>query len=825
MTRRSSSKGARRPVAALPLPAPAAAPAARTPRRNPWLFGGLALALLIAGMVVWVTSARAPAPATGAAAVAAPPGVSASYVGASACKTCHDSEFKAWSGSHHQLAMQEATASTVLGDFADTRFSYHGVESSFFKSADGKFMVRTDGPDGKLVDYPISYTFGVYPLQQYLIAFPGGRYQVLPIAWDARPKGEGGQRWFHLYPEQKIDHQDPLHWTGIYQNWALQCAECHSTNLRKGYDAASDSYRTTYSEINVACESCHGPASRHVDWARLARPPYPAGDDKGLPSLNSRWREAWTFPADGDRFAVRDHLADPAGMNSCAACHARRSTLSEGRKAGAPLEDSHRLAMLTAPNYHADGQQREEVYVWGSFLQSRMYQHGVTCMDCHEPHSQKLRAEGNALCTRCHAAAEFDAAKHHRHQDGGKGAQCVTCHMPTQNYMVIHPRQDHSLRIPRPDLSTSLGSPNACTQCHADRKPEWAARAMDKWYGQAWRDRPQYGTTLHAGETQGIRALPGLLELASSPAVPAIVRATAATLAQPYASPGTLTAARALLQDPDPSVRIAALGMIAPVDPLNRVLSASALLSDPVRGVRIEAARVLADVPDGQIPPGRRTARDAALQEYVASLEQEADWPSANVNLGNLRLRQGRADEAVAAFRRAIMLDPQFVGAYVNLADAWRQQGREPEAEKALHQGLAVLPRNADLHHALGLLLTRKGEGAAALKEFTEAARLAPDNARYAYVEAIAVHSAGRRSAALALLRSANQRHPNDLDILSALISISREAGDQRAALRYARKAAEILPDDQSVKRLVAELEGRFAGREGASKGRHEAGS
>ena len=443
------------------------------------------------------------------------------------------------------------------------------------------------------------------------------------------------------------------------------------------------------------------------------------------------------------------------------------------------------------------------------FLQSKMHQNGVTCMDCHEPHSLKLRAEANALCTRCHNAAEFDDQKHHRHVAGGKGAQCVTCHMPTQNYMVIHARQDHSLRIPRPDLSQSLGSPNACTQCHANKKPAWAASAMDKWYGKAWRERPHYGPTLHAGETRGALALPGLLELAASPTAPAIVRATAATLAQPYASPGTLPAARALLQDADPSLRIAALGLLAPLDIPDRVAGAAPLLSDPVRGVRIEAAQILADVPDNELPPGSRLARQNALQEYEAMLARESDWPATNVNLGNLRLRQGRADEAVAAYERAIRLDPRFVGAYVNLADAWRQQEREPQAEKVLRQGLAVLPRDAELHYALGLVLVRRHENDAALGEFVEAARLAPDNARYAYVRAIALHSAGKRAEALAVLRGANRRHPDDLDILGALISISREAGDRPAALRYAKRAAVLLPDNADLKRLVAELEGR----------------
>ena len=807
MTRKSRNKAA--PSAATVTPVPVDQKA----KRKHLLAAVIALLVVVGGLAVYALSTKAPPPSPAVSAAPVEPvapvpvATAATYVGAAVCKTCHEPEFKAWSGSHHDLAMQQATATTVLGNFANAKFRYNGIESTFFTRGD-KFMVRTDGPDGKLADYEITYTFGVYPLQQYLIPFPGGRYQALPIAWDSRPKEQGGQRWFHLQPNQKVDHKDPLHWTGRYQNWALQCAECHSTNLRKGYDAASDTYRTTFSEINVACESCHGQGSNHVDWAGKAKAPYPPHGEKGLVRLKSHWDEAWKFPSSDAKFAVRDRPADTTGMNVCAACHARRSTLSEDRKAGAALEDSHHLALPMAPNYHADGQQHEEVYVWGSFLQSKMHQSGVTCMDCHEPHSQKLRAEGNALCTRCHNAAEFDAPKHHKHLAGGKGAECVTCHMPTQDYMVIHARQDHSLRVPRPDLSESLGSPNACTQCHKDKKPAWAANAMDSWYGKAWRERPSYGPTLHAGTTQGASALPRLLELARSPAAPAIIRATAATLAQPHASPATLQAAREMLQDPNPSVRIAALGMVAPMDPVNRMLSASPLLSDPVLGVRIEAARILADVPENQMPEGRRAGRAAALQEYEKALALEADWPSGSLNLGNLRLRQGRGDEAVAAFERAIRLDPKFPGAYVNLSDALRQLGREAEGEKALRQGLAVMPRNADLHHALGLLLIRKGDRPGAYKELADAARLAPDNVRYAYVHAIALNSEGRRAEALAALRSADQRHPNNLDILGALISINREAGDRQVALRYARQAAVLLPDNASLAKLVAELEG-----------------
>jgi predicted CXXCH cytochrome family protein len=756
------------------------------------------LLLAAGGAAWWLLGSSPPKPPVQAAA--------ADYVGSKTCAACHTGEYRAWQGSHHRLAMQEASESAVLGDFSGAKFRHYGVESTFFRR-EGKFMVRTDGADGKLADFEIRYTFGVWPLQQYLIEFPGGRYQTLGIAWDSRAKGEGGQRWFHTYPNERMDHHDQLHWTGLYQNWNLECAACHTTNLRKGYDAAGNTYKTTFSEINVACEACHGPGSRHLEWAKQARAPYPPQGDRGLVVLKTNWKDAWKFPAADAKYAQRDRPADAGAMNTCAECHARRSTIAEGGTPGAPLDDTHRLALLTPPNYYPDGQQREEVYVWGSFLQTEMYRKGVTCMDCHDAHSLELRAEGNALCTRCHAASAFDTEKHHFHKAGTKGAQCVECHMPSRNYMVIDARRDHGIRVPRPDLSPALGSPNACTQCHTGRRPEWAATAMDKWYGTAWRARPQYGTTLHAAATQGAKALPSLLSLADDPAAPSIVRATAATLAQPYVGPGNLPALRNLLAHSDPTLRIAALGLFEPFEPAVRVQAAAPLLADPVRGVRIEAARILADVGDDRLSAEQRGNRGKAMNDYVASLRQDFDWPAANVTYGNLRMRQGRPEEAIAAYERAISLDARFAGAYVNLADAYRQQKRESDAENVLRRGLALLPRAADLHHALGLLLVRKGDKAAALKELALAAKLAPDNARYSYVHAVALYSTGRQSEALAVLRSADARHPYDLDILSALVSMNRDTGKPKAALPYARKLAEVLPADSNLKQLLDELE------------------
>jgi predicted CXXCH cytochrome family protein len=735
--------------------------------------------------------------------VPAPVGAKAEgYIGSRACAVCHEPEAKAWAGSHHELAMQDAAPASVLGDFNGATLDYSGVASTFFRRGE-KFVVRTDGPDGKLADYEIKYTFGVFPLQQYLIAFPDGRLQALGLAWDARPKTDGGQRWFHLYPNEQITHKDPLHWTSRYQSWNLQCAHCHSTNVRKGYDAARDAYDTTFSEIGVGCEACHGPGSRHLAWAATR-----AGADNGLTVHPfSRWREAWRFPQASAAHVERDAPAAPATNNVCAPCHARRSLLFEGAAPGAPLEDAHRLALVTPPNYHADGQQNDEVFVWGSFKQSKMFEKGVTCVDCHEPHALSLRAEGNGLCARCHNAEVFDTPKHHHHPSGSAGAECANCHMPAKNYMVVDARRDHFIRVPRPDISAAVGSPDACTGCHAGRPQTWAIDAMDRWYGAAWRDRPQDALALHGGVKQNAAALPDLLNLAANRAKPAIVRASAAALAEPMLVAPPASAVAAMLNDADPLARLAGLNLGASLPADARIQAALPLLEDALRGVRAQAGRTLADVAVEQLPTERRASWEKAISDYLASLQTNLDWPETNLSLGAHHAAQGRYEEAVAAYERALALDPSFVAAYANLADLQRMRGGEDEAERILRRGLAAAPNSADLRHALGLALVRKNERGAALVELAEAAKLAPDNAHYAYVHAVALDSAGRREEALGILQSTRQRHPGNIEILVALITMNKDAGDLAAARVFARELSGVLPDNLDVRRLVEGLE------------------
>lgn len=684
------------------------------------------------------------------------------FVGRAACAVCHAEQDKRWQGSHHDLAMQEVNEQTVLGDFQDAKFSKDGVESRFFRQ-NGQFMVNTDGPDGKLANFEIKYVFGVTPLQQYLIELPGGKLQALSIAWDSRSKDRGGQRWFHLYPNEKIDHTDELHWTRRSQNWNFMCAECHSTHLEKNYDAASRTYRTTWSDIDVSCEACHGPGAGHVDWAKQARSSANAdSQNKGLAVLLIEHRSAvWSIdPQSGNAQRKRPRGSDQE-IEICARCHSRRAQLFADYRYG-PLMDSHLPALLQPTLYHADGQIDGEVYEYGSFLQSRMYQAGVTCSDCHEPHSLKLRVPGNGTCLQCHAAEKYDNDKHHFHKQGEAGSRCVDCHMPARTYMGVDARRDHSFRIPRPDLSGKIGTPNACTVCHADKPVQWAADTARKWYGHDPKGYQEYAEALHAARAGSADAKDRLLALLQDKTQPAVARATAISELGAWLSPDLLPVLTEALQDSEPLLRSAALQLLEQVPPEQRWPLAHDRLRDPVRSLRALAAAALAGAPQSNLTPQEQSDYALANSDYLKSLALNADDPGAEVNRGNFYTSRNEVESAEKAYREALHLDPDFVTAYINLADLFRLTHRDSEGQTVLEQGLARLPNSADLHHSLGLLQARRKNTGQALESLASAARLAPGQARFSYVYAAALIDAGRVQEARTVVRSALRLTPND---------------------------------------------------------------
>jgi predicted CXXCH cytochrome family protein len=723
------------------------------------------------------------------------------FVTSQACRECHAEQFAQWRGSHHDRAMQPATAETVLGDFDDASFGQFPVLTRFFRRGDG-YWVNTEGPEGEPADFEVKYTFGVEPLQQYLVEFPGGRLQSLTVAWDTQR-----QRWFSLYPDERIASDDPLHWTGRYQRWNSMCADCHSTELRRGYDVAADRYETTWAELDVGCEACHGPGSRHVAWAEAAA---------------AEQREPSGDPALVVDFAAGDARRE---IEICAPCHSRRHRLVESAEIGAPFLDGYAPDPLREGLYHADGQVDGEVYVYGSFLQSAMHRRGVRCGDCHEPHALGLRAEGNALCVRCHSPVGesrfptlvkkvYDAPEHHFHPAGSSGADCVACHMPAKTFMEIDVRHDHSLRVPRPDLSQALGTPDACTLCHVDRDDPWAAAAVAQWYGPERRQGFHYGAVFHAARAGYREVLPGLVETAGDPELPAIVRATAVELLEAHApAPEALGAIVAATRDEDAFVRATAVASLDRMPPEQRTAIALPLLDDPVRAVRVEVGRVLAGVPAEQLSSARQRSRDAAVAEYEAAQRAAADTAAAHLNLGVLHVDRGELVEAEAAYRKSIEIGPDFLPAHFNLATFYNQTQRNAEAERVFREALQQFPEEGELHYSLGLLLAEEQRLPEAAESLRRASELLPTRARVHYNLALALQHLDRREEAETVLQQAHRSDTRDPGIVNALAIFYLQDENWVEARLWAQRLVDLAPPGApGPQQLLRRIESEAAG-------------
>lgn len=735
-------------------------------------------------------------------------GAAEQFVGSRVCASCHASQAEIWKASHHARAMAKATPDSALGDFSGVTVENRGSSGRFVRDGD-RFIVESEGRDGKTARFEISHTFGVEPLQQYLVTFPDGRLQALPWAWDMRAKEAGGQHWLHLYPDRPMPNSDPLHWTRPMQNWNFMCAECHTTGLQKNYEADKDKFLTRFSELGVGCEGCHGPGAGHVDWAKGDRNAPVA--NKGFATAHAR-RAAVVWAPDPKSGSPLQAATRPDGdeVELCAHCHSRRGQFAENWRPGQTLMDTHAPALLTAELFEDDGQMKDEVFNDHSFKQSLMYAKGVVCSDCHDSHSGKLRAARAQMCAQCHDAARFSVKAHTGHELSANAPDCVSCHMPARTYMVIDERHDHSFRIPRPDLSDSIGTPNACNACHADKDAYWAAQAIERWHGATRKGFQTWGEAFHRARAGEPAARELLLKLAAEPTMPAIVRATAIYEAQRLPSVSVEQATTHALRDPDPLVRVAALRALSPPEPIaQRFRKASSLLSDPVRAVRIEAAVALADQPVDELSEDQRKILESAWAEYEASQKLNADRAEGRANLGNFLLRRGKLAEAEHEYLAGLKLERSATPLSVNLADLYRAQGVEAAAEKVLRDAIAQSPAAAAAHHALSLSLIRQKRYEEAIVELARAVELAPDESGFAYVEIVALQSMGRDVEARARLDAALSRFPFDPQLLQLELQVALDGGEQKRAAPIARRLAELIPDDAEIARLAAALKDR----------------
>ncbi|MDT8989845.1 multiheme c-type cytochrome [Curvibacter sp. APW13] len=740
------------------------------------MFMLLALAAAAALLWWWLGARTATAPAQDAA-------LPARFVGAAQCASCHAAQHQAWSGSQHAHSMQSARRDTVLAPFVGEQLRHGKVTSRFSREGD-RFFVQTDGADGRLQRFEVLHTFGIYPLQQYLVALDGGQVQALATAWDSRPQAQGGQRWFHLQGPHGVAAGDELHWTQRQSNWNTMCAECHSTDFQKRYDPASKTFSSTFAEMNVACEACHGPGSRHVEWAQSGQRDAAA---KGF-AVDFSTRAAVSWPIDPATGVARPSSI-PSGptearteVQVCARCHAHRSQEWPDHAAGQSLADTHRISRIEPGLFESDGQMRAEVFNLASFLQSKMFAKGVTCSHCHEPHSGQLRAPGNAVCAQCHDTQRFDTPAHHHHTQDSAGAQCTNCHMPTTTYMQVDPRHDHSLRVPRPDRSVARGTPNACSNCHRKEGTAWVAAAAQRWYPQLGQRPTPLADALYAQETGRAEARTLLAAVVADRSQSAMARASAlARLNGPW-NRDEWSLVRSAAQDAEGLVRAAAVELLQQAPAPQRMEVLLPLLDDPLRTLRMAAGRALADVPAAQLAPQAAHLREAALADYVRGQQSNADRPEALNNLALLSATQGDLQTARIALEQALAAAPDFVATRLNLADVLRAQGQEAQALQVLEAAVRAQPASGAVWYALGLARHRAGQQAQALQALQQASRRAPQEAAYAYALALAQDAAGQGPAAIATLQDSLRRHGEQRATLEALVQLGPRAGLPRPA-------------------------------------------
>lgn len=664
------------------------------------------------------------------------------YVGNISCVSCHKTEHDQWSTSHHFMAMQPANDLTVLGDFNNVIFVADGVTSRFFKK-NNKFYINTEGEDGKYQDFEIKFTFGFKPLQQYLVVFPGGRMQPTRASWDTEKK-----KWFNQYSGDKIPAGDWLHWTGNGQNWNTMCASCHSTNLKKGYDVKTDTYKTTYNDINVSCESCHGPGKIHIDYIK-------SSEYKDHKKTVGSFLKG--YKGEGQM----------AQINNCGNCHARRVDITGSVLPTKVFMDDFIEELPTNTFFYADGQMKEEDYNYTSFLQSKMFHKGVQCTNCHNPHSGKLKKEGSLVCSQCHAITKYNTPKHTMHLIQSKEVNCIACHMPSKLYMGIDLRHDHSFRIPRPDLSAKYGTPNTCNSCHKDKSADWAAQAIAKNFGK--NRKYHFSDDLIPASKLNTESQGHFNNLLKNTTTPNIVKAAVMEYISQLNGDKTLEILLNHLNDNAPSVRFRTLKGLNDFDPSFWIEKASPLLKDNVRGVRIAAAELFLTIPEEQIASNYRTALESAKKEYEKFIIYQTDFAQGNVQAGDYYSRLGNLQMAEKFYKRAVKKDNRLTIAHINLASTLNALEKNDEALQHLLVAQKLEPKSDHVYYTLGLLYAEMKNNDLAIKSLQKAIALNSSNIQAYYNYGLILQQNNNSVAAEKVFRQALKVDPTNGNVLYAL--------------------------------------------------------
>jgi len=676
------------------------------------------------------------------------------------CTNCHQAQVAAWSDSDHAWAMRLPETVNVKAPFQGEALTFDGLEGVFDQSdrasADDAVMQRAVLGSGNGVGpiqflmhlrdtkageidfqrFTVRYTFGHQPLQQYLIALGKDRLQVAPFAYDTRPAAQGGQRWIHLESFTGSDRFARFDWRQPLQNWNGMCADCHSRGFKRDYDPATQLFNSSFAAINVDCLACHNPNEGHG-----------TGDGSPKPEAGH-----WVRPSESRVAHWEGTPRDPAAMDTCFACHSLRTPLTDGFHLKTPFLDQFKPESVIPPFYQADGQIEGEVYVYGSFLQSKMYEAGVQCQDCHDPHTAAVKFQGNAMCLTCHEPKAYQARQHHGHAPLSEASQCITCHMPGKTYMGVDFRRDHRFGVPSAPISQALETRDVCQSCHEDR---WVAFLALTEANSPLEEAPQSmprgrqnSVMVHAADSDPSERV---LAMLADDRVPAIMKAAQLeTLPEPVlqSSERWLSAA---LTHPEPLVRLSAIEVANAVNAQVDVETVNGLLRDPVLAVRLAALLIgqQRDLAASMAGAANSAALKAMQASADISLRQNAWRGEGRLQRAQSQMREGNWAGVVAELQAAVTQDPYFVGGYLNLADVRRQQGRENEALSVLTRGLDRLPSEAILHYSAGLTHIRLKAYAAAQPFLAKASALAPARVDFFYTHLVLIDALGKRVEAL----------------------------------------------------------------------------
>ncbi|MBJ2138413.1 HEAT repeat domain-containing protein [Paraglaciecola chathamensis] len=756
------------------------------------------------------------------------------YIGAQACQSCHQSEYDQWQHSDHFKAMQTANKDTVLGDFNDIEVNSHDIATRFFVE-DGQYKLTTTNKQNKVQTFDVPYTFGFYPLQQYLVDVGEGKLQAFNIAWDSRSKEEGGQRWFHLQPIEKITPEHPFFWQRHFQNWNSRCADCHTTDLKRNFEPKSNTFATQFSEANVACESCHGPAGQHIKLAKKGElSAQDSGFSQTLPALKN-----FSF-SPNNPIAHADGKPNNSEINVCARCHSLRTPLTQpfanieqrykqrykdthdktaanskknyqdthdktavnskknyqdthGKSNHNPhakqpqqrFVDDNRLEWIRAPFYHANGSINEEVFVAGSFMQSKMQHAGVTCSNCHNAHTGKVKIQGNGLCLQCHQAETFNSPEHHHHTPQTEGAMCVNCHMPEKTYMGVDDRRDHSFLIPDLSFNGDSSEPQTCLACHDKEDDHWRQKSQKVWgsntNSNVWQATRQQ---VQDGAPEGLEQAIAFIQ---NPANSRLRQASLLADLSQYRSQQGVDIALENLESDSALLRRAAVESLEILSPQARWQVLSQKLNEPSKSVRFEMARLLTDS-IGQLSRSDKAKLLPLLNEYREMLEMNADSPITQLAIGNLNTQLGDLAGAEQAYLTAYKIEPSYIPVLIQISEFYRQQGQDEKGAGYLSKALKVEPNNAQANHALGLFKIRQKQYGQALSNLKIAAHSDEAMPSFAYIYAVALEQQDRIKLAIRELEKAHQRWPRDGDVMSALISYLRKTGQNDKAQQYQSK-------------------------------------